>query len=143
MSVTALVSSIVSFLGPCLPYLVKVGEGAAGEVGKRATGGAWERAKQLWEKLRPGVEAKASAQEAALAVAKEPNDTDLQAALRVQLKALLTNDSALAQELSKLMADVPGGVTVTASGARAIAIGGGVFGSRVSTGDGDMGDEET
>ena len=60
----------VAFLAPFLPYLLKVGENAAEEAGKKlgqqAGGGAWEKAKALWAKLRPKAEAKDAAQEAGI-----------------------------------------------------------------------------
>ena len=61
MDVTTLAKDLVVFLTPFLPYLLKAGEKAAEEAGKKFGGDAWDRAKGLWAKLRPKVEAKPAA----------------------------------------------------------------------------------
>jgi len=65
-----------------------------------------------------------------------PLDADALAALRLQLKKLLAEDEALAQELVRLLEQTrPAGQTVIASGDRSVAIGGSVSGSMIVTGD--------
>jgi hypothetical protein len=59
------------------------------EAGKQLGVDAWEKAKSLWGKLRPQVDAKPAAQEAAQDVAETSDNEDAQAALRLQLKKLL------------------------------------------------------
>ncbi len=126
----------VGFLAPFLPYLLKAGEEAAGEAGKKFGAEAWERAKALWAKLRPQVEARPAAQEAAQDVAANPQNEGAQAALRWQLEKLLSADRALAAEVARLWGEAQAaGVTVTASGDRSVAIGGSVGGSTIITGD--------
>lgn len=100
-----LAGDLVDFLSPFFPYLVKVGEKAAEEAGKKLGVSAWERAKTLWSKLRPKVEAKIAAREAVQDVAKTPNDEDARTVLRVQLKKLLIDNEALVQEISELMGE--------------------------------------
>ena len=100
----SLAHSLTTYLIPFLPYLVKAGEGAAGETGKKLTGEAWDVAKALWAKLWPKVEAKPAALEAAKDAAASSDDPDLQAALRVQLNKLLTEDQTLAAEVEQLLA---------------------------------------
>ena len=39
---------IVQFLAPFLPYLLKAGEKAAEEAGRRLGAAAWEQAQALW-----------------------------------------------------------------------------------------------
>jgi hypothetical protein len=80
MDVTTLAKDLAVFLTPILPYLLKTGEKAAEEAGKKLGGDAWDRAKGLWAKLRPKVEAKPAAQEAVQDAAAAPNDNDIQAA---------------------------------------------------------------
>ncbi|MBD2205477.1 hypothetical protein H6G33_24350 [Calothrix sp. FACHB-1219] len=96
------IALIVKFLAPCLPFLLNVGgkvaEGAAQAVG--ADG--WNKAKAIWAKLQPKVEAKEAAKEAAADVAQKPDDEDLQASLRVQIKKILDADTALAEEIAKI-----------------------------------------
>ena len=112
----SLAHSLTTYLVPFLPYLVKAGEGAAGETGKKLAGEAWDVAKSLWAKLWPKVEAKPAALEAAKDAAESPDDADLQAALRVQLNKLLTEDQTLAAEVEQLLAKAKaaGGSQVTA-----------------------------
>lgn len=105
MDVTVLVKDVIPFLAPFLPYLLKAGEKAAEEAGEKLGEASWERAKALWGRLRPKVEAKPAALEAAQDVAAQPDDEDAQAALRRQLKKLLAEDQALAAEVARLMAD--------------------------------------
>jgi len=136
MDIGALASSLTTALVPLLPYLLKAGEKAAEETGKAVAGQSWEWAKSLWTKLKPEVEAKPAALEAAQDVARAPEDEDLQAALRVQLKKLLTEDLSLAEVVSRwLDQGKAAGIIVTASGERSIAIGGKVKGSTIVTGN--------
>ena len=136
MDINALASSLTTALVPLLPYLLKAGEKAAEETGKTVAGQSWEWGKSLWSKLKPGVEAKPAALEAVQDVAHAPEDEDLQAALRVQLKKLLTEDQSLAEEVSRwLEQGKAAGITVTASGERSVAIGGDAKGNTIVTGD--------
>ena len=105
------IALLVKFLAPCLPYLLNVGnkavEGASQKVGEDV----WNKAKAIWAKLYPKVEAKEAAKEAATDVAQKPEDEDLQASLRVQLKKILEADTALAEEIAKILqasVDKPG-----------------------------------
>jgi hypothetical protein len=68
--------------------------GSAGEV---------DRAKVLWSRLRNKVEGKPSASEAAQDVAKNPEDPDARAVLRVQLRKLLEGEGVLAAEVASLL----------------------------------------
>ncbi|MBD2297573.1 hypothetical protein [Nostoc sp. FACHB-190] len=97
------IALIVKILAPCLPFLLNVGgkvaEGASQKVGEDV----WNKAKAIWGKLQPKVEAKEAAKEAAADVAQTPDDEDLQASLRVQLKKILDADTALAEEITKIL----------------------------------------
>src|SRR5215208_2057597 len=136
MDIVALASSVTTVLVPLLPYLLKAVEKAAEEPGKAVAGQSWEWAKSLWTKLQPKVEANPAALVAAQDVAETPEDKDLQAVLRVQLKKLLTEDQSLAEEVSRwLEQGKASGINVSASGERSVAIGGNVKGSTIVTGD--------
>jgi hypothetical protein len=138
MDIGALASSLTTALVPFLPFLLKAGEKAAEETGKAVTGQSLEWAKSLWIKLKPEVEAKPAALEAAQDVARAPEDEDLQAVLRVQLKKLLTEDQSLAEEVSRwLDQGKAAGINLSVSGDRNIAIGGSITGSTIVTGDGN------
>lgn len=115
-------ATLTAFLAPFLPTLMKLGgkilEGAAAKTGE--TGGtklteqAVNKAKAIWERLHPKVEAKESAKEAAKDVAKTPADEDARAALRLQLKKILEADPALAGAIAKIMQeDAPDGTLGT------------------------------
>lgn len=136
MDIGALAGSLTTALVPLLPYLLKAGEKAAEETGKTVAGQSWEWAKSLWTKLKPTVEAKPAALEAAQDVAQSPGDEDLQATLRVQLKKVLTEDQSLAEEVSRwLEQGRAAGINVAAMGKRSVAIGGNVNSSTIVTGD--------
>ena len=101
------IALIVKFLAPCLPFLLNVGnkavEGASQKVGEDV----WNKAKAIWAKLHPKVEAKEAAKEAAADVAENPENEDLQASLRVQLKKILDADTTLAEEIAKILQASP------------------------------------
>jgi len=136
MDIVALAGEATTVLAPLLPYLLKAGETAAEETGKAVAGQSWEWAKSLWTKLKPKVEAKEAALEAAKDVAASPEDQYARAAFLQQLKKLLIEDQSLAEEVSRwLDQGKASGITVTAAGERSIAIGGDVKGSTIVTGD--------
>jgi hypothetical protein len=133
-------AQLVQLLAPFLPYLLKglklAGQEAAKKLGEKAGEQGFEQAKALWDKLRPKVEARPAALEAAQDAAAHPDDEDALAALRLQLKKLLAEDQALAQELARLLPQSgPAGQTVIASGDRSVAIGGNASGNVIITGD--------
>src|SRR5215211_5273888 len=124
MDIGALASSVTTALVPLLPYLLKAGEKAAEETGKTVAGQSLEWAKSLWTKLKPKIEAKPAALQAAQDAAQTPEDDDVQAALRVQLKKLLADDQSLAEEVSRwLEQGKAAGVNVSAIGERSVAVG--------------------
>jgi uncharacterized protein YqcC (DUF446 family) len=98
--------TLTAFISPFLPSLLKLGgkaidksaESAASKFGEIAV----KKAQAIWEKLSPKVEAKESAKEAVMDVAKNPDDEDLQVVLRVQIKKLLEQD----EELLNLIAEI-------------------------------------
>lgn len=136
MDIGALASSLTTVLVPLLPYLLKAGEKAAEETGKTVAGQSWEWAKSLWTKLKPKVEAQPAALEAAQDAAQAPGDEDLQTSFRVQLKKLLTEDQALAEEVSRCLDQGrAAGINVSAIGERSVAIGGDVKSSTIITSD--------
>jgi hypothetical protein len=112
------IATLTAFLSPFLPSLLKLGgkamekatESASGKVGEAA----FAKAQAVWAKLSPKVEAKAAAKEAAIDVANSPEDEDLQAALRVQLKKLLEQDEELMKAIEQILTtDAPDGTSGT------------------------------
>ena len=135
MDIATLAKDVALFLTPFLPYLLKAGEKAAEEAGTKLGSEAWERAKGLWSRLRPQLEAKPTAQEAVIDAAAAPHDEDAQAALRLQLKKLLTENEELAREIGQQWAAAQAaGVTIIASGERSVAAQN-ITGSTIITGD--------
>ncbi|HMH41864.1 MAG TPA: tetratricopeptide repeat protein [Pyrinomonadaceae bacterium] len=135
MDLVALTHAVTTTLAPALPYLLKAGGKAGEEAAKKIGGDTWEWAKDLWSRLRPKVEANPAALQAAHEVALTPDDADVQAILRVQLKKLLSQDQALAGEAERWFEKAKAaGATAIASGERSVAIGGDVSGSNIITG---------
>jgi len=79
-------------VGVISPYLAKAGEVAAKKVGE-----------DIYQALKAHFGKKPAAQEALADLEKAPDDGDLQAALRVQLKKLLAEDEAFAAQLQHLL----------------------------------------
>lgn len=102
MDIAAFTNDLTTYLIPALPYLVKVGEGAVTETGKKLLGGAWDSTKALWDRVWTKVETKPAALEAAQDLSAAANDPDLQGAWRTQLKKLLTDDPNFATEVEQL-----------------------------------------
>lgn len=84
-------TTAVGFLGP---YLSKAGEAIAKKIGE-----------DIYHVLKARFSKKPSAQEALADLEKAPSDTDFQAVLRVQLKKLLLEDEAFAEQLQHLLDD--------------------------------------
>ncbi len=135
MDVATLAKDVVSFLAPFLPYLLKMGEKAAEEIGAKAGAEAWERAKALWGRLHPRIEAKPAAQEAVKDAAAAPQDEDAQATLRLQIRKILAEDETLAAEIAHLWEEKKAaGVTVN----RSVIIIGKASDNIIITGDGNQ-----
>jgi hypothetical protein len=145
MDIPAIAASVTAVLAPALPYLSKLGEKGAEAVGEKLGEGVWEKAKEIWQKLRPKIEAHPAAAAAAQEIVKAPEDPDAHAALRLHLKNILADDAQLASELERLIeaakpkvtyrADVRGsgaiaqGPGAVAAGEGGIAVGGDVRGN--------------
>lgn len=97
------ISLLVKFLTSCLPFLLNVGneEEAFQKLGEDV----WRKATVIWDKLQPKVEGKAAAWEAAQDIANNPEDEDLQAVLRVQLKKILDGEPTLAAEIAQILSE--------------------------------------
>ncbi len=96
------IALLTAFLTPFLPALTQLGEKAAGKMAEKFGEDAWNKAKAIWGRLSPQLEAKEAAQEAVTDLANAPEDEDLQTALRVQLKKLLDQNQALAVAVAQL-----------------------------------------
>lgn len=136
MDIGTLAGSLTTALIPLLPYLLKAGEKAAEETGKAVADKTLEWGQSIWSKLKPKVDAKPAALEAAQDVVKMSDSAGAKEALRWQLEKLLTEDQSLAEELSRLLEKgKAAGITVIASGDRSVAIGGDAKNNTIITGD--------
>jgi hypothetical protein len=90
---------IAHALIPSLPYLLRIRDAAADEVGHRIGTAAWELAQALWEKLRP----RRSVEPVAQAVVASPDNLALREALRGEIARALAEDPALQKEILRLM----------------------------------------
>jgi len=90
---------IVQFLPPFLPYLLRAGEKAAEEVGRKLGAAAWEKAQALWARLRR----KKNVEQVAQTAAALPDNPALRDALRVEIARALAEDPALQEEVRRLM----------------------------------------
>ncbi len=135
MDISTLAASLTTALVPLLPYLLKAGEKAAEETGKSVALQTMDWGKSLWAKLKPKVDEKPAALEAAEDVAKAPNDQDAQGALRNQLRKLLEADPSLAEEVNRMLEEGEAKGVVSVSGDRSVGIVGNVTGSTIVTGD--------
>lgn len=97
------IALLVSFLTPCLPFLLKLGDKAAEKAAEKVGEDTWGKAKAIWAKLHPKVEIKEAAKEAAEDVAANPEDADSQAALRRQLTKILESDPALEAVIAQIL----------------------------------------
>jgi hypothetical protein len=122
MDVTTFAKNLATFLTPLLSSLLNAGEKAIEEVGKKFGAATWDLAKALWGKIRPKMEAKPAALEAAEDAAAMPHDEDIQAALRLQLEKLLAEDNMLTKKLEQLWDEAKRvGMTIMAIGERSVA----------------------
>jgi hypothetical protein len=94
---------LVAFLAPVLPYLLGKVEGAADKAVDAFGDEAWKRVRAVWIKLRPKVEEKEGAREAAEALGRDPEDETARGALQFQLRTLLRADPEMAAEIEQLL----------------------------------------
>ncbi|GIV82982.1 MAG: hypothetical protein KatS3mg051_2336 [Anaerolineae bacterium] len=127
-----LAQNVGTFLIPFLPYLLKIGDKAAEEAGKKFGEAAWEQAKALGNNLLR----KERVQKAAEAAVALPDNTAIQQGVMTEIARALEEDRDLQQEIARLWGeDRSAGRTVIVSGDRSVAPGGDVIGSIIVTGD--------
>jgi hypothetical protein len=128
-------TGLTAFLAPFLPYLLTAGKEFGEDAARTLGAAAWDHARQLWACLRPAIEGRPAADEAARDVASAPDDDRARAALELQLEKLLSADQSLKDALAELWREGEPARAVIASGERSVAIGGSVQGSVIQTGD--------
>jgi hypothetical protein len=104
MDVVELAKEAVVVLSPAIPYLTKGGGQALEEVSKKMTAAALEQAKALWGKITSRSEQSGNEiKKASNDVADNPSNPDAQAALRLQIKKLLSTDNELLTEIRHIL----------------------------------------
>ena len=96
VTIGALAASIVGVLAP---YLAKAGEEFAKEAGKTTAG----KISGLYQAIKTRFQGRPAAAEALSDIEAAPNDQDVQAALRQQLKKQMVGDPAFADTLRQLL----------------------------------------
>lgn len=97
------ITLLVQLLAPCLPFLLKMGDKAAEKAAEKVGEDTWNKAKAIWEKLHPLLESKDAAKEVIADIVVNPEDEDLRATLRVQLKKILEQDENLAKAIDQIL----------------------------------------
>ncbi|MGD1804143.1 hypothetical protein ACP6PL_01695 [Dapis sp. BLCC M126] len=94
---------LMGLLSPCLPFLLKLGEksaeGAANKIGEDT----WNKAKKIWEKLQPQVEAKEDAKIAAQQLVAKPESKARKAVFQEELETLLQENPSLAEAIAQIL----------------------------------------
>lgn len=108
---------VTAAIAPLLPALEPILTGAGEKIGGAAAGAGLDHAKALWSRLSAAVLGNEDARKAARVAAQAPDDEDAVAALRLQLRMILTANPGLAEELSGMLG---GGGRVVASGDKAV-----------------------
>ncbi|MBW4472728.1 MAG: hypothetical protein KME27_23195 [Lyngbya sp. HA4199-MV5] len=101
---------LTAFLSPFLPFLIKLGGKASEKVAEKFGEDAWNKAKAVWSKLHPEVEAKEDMKVAAEQVAIKPESEARKAVFQEELETLLKDNPELAQAIAKILQeDAPDG----------------------------------
>ena len=99
-------SSLVQLLAPALPALLSVKDAAVDEskkaIAKQIVARGGEELQQLWQKLRPQLEANPDARLAAERVARESDSSGRRAFLQEELEKILS-DGTLRAEIGALL----------------------------------------
>ncbi len=108
---------LIGLLSPCLPFLLKVGEKSVEGVANKIGEDTWNKAKKIWEKLQPQVEAKEDAKIAAQQLAAKPESKARKAVFQEELETLLQENPTLAEAIAQILeegsAKEESGTTIT------------------------------
>lgn len=99
MEPTTIIATATAALTVLKPYLPTIATKAAEKIGSELPAAVGN----LWTALKGRFEAKPSAKEAMDDLLKNPEDGDLQAAFRVQLKKALEEDEGFAEQVKGLV----------------------------------------
>jgi len=102
-SIALIANATIAFI---IPYLKLLGDEMAKEIGKTAGATTWSKAKQVFDILKTKFSSKPSASEALEDLAKQPEDRDSAAAVRAQLKKIMSSDDEFSKELAGMVREV-------------------------------------
>lgn len=131
IEIPVLVTSVWAVLQPFLPIIATK---AAEEIGKTSVS-------KIWSAIEKKFKSKDTTSEILSDFLKNPQDSDVQGAFRLQLKKILEEDSAFASDLAKLLesakSDFKGqvngnGALAQGDGSVAVGQGGAYFGGNIT-----------
>jgi len=103
MDFAQLAADTVKFIVPYLPYLIAGGKIAAkaafAKTGENFSDAVWNKAVELWGKLKPKVDSNPNAQSAIEKAARKPDDKRVLGNLEVELEEIFENDQPFAQSI--------------------------------------------
>lgn len=118
-------SDLAALVGELSPYATAAVSAYGSTVLKRVQDDAADATVGLGRRLLQrifGVRDAAETPQALAELAEDPEDADLQAALRVQIRRILAEDDELVAELRRMLTDPPpASMSIVASGERSIA----------------------
>ena len=97
------ITLLTTFLFPFLPFLSNLGAKVAEEAAKKFGEESWEKAKAIWSKLEPKIEAKEEVKVAVGQVVAKPESQPRQLVLQEELETLLQENPALAAAIAQIM----------------------------------------
>lgn len=123
--IVSLAATVTNVLGPAIPYLVKAGEAATAEVGKKTIGA-------LWDLFKPKVASVPALADAIADVQQSPADEDSLTVLRVQIRKVLESDPDLVAKVRPLIEGASTSTSQTVIGSRNVTAGRDISGSSVT-----------
>lgn len=100
-------SAVVTVISPFLPFLLEVGKDGAKKltevIAEKGGEVAWNKAKNIWEKVKSYFTTAPKIEKAANLVADDPEDPDYQTKLAKELGIYLQNNPESLEELIKLL----------------------------------------
>ncbi len=106
MEISFLIPRISAYLRSFLPYLLRQPEISSEEIKGLFDPLAWEKAKEIWSKIKPRLKSKSELKKAIDDLVSNIDDEDALAALRFQLKKLLIDDKTLSDKLSTIWSEL-------------------------------------
>lgn len=131
-------SVVVAFLAPLVPHLLAGLKSGAGEAAEKLGREVWDQAEHLWQRITDRMFSRPGVPQIVDEIARDPQDQLAQAALARELRNAMAVDPSFAAEIeglwSRLQSTGAAEIRqVIASGSGAIAIGGSVAGSHITT----------